>query len=71
VGVAAVIGQLGAVLGLDQWVLDISPFSHIPRVPGHEVTAAPLIWLTGIAAVLVTVGLARFRHRDIGIVRSP
>jgi ABC-2 type transport system permease protein len=71
VGVAAVIGQLGTVLGLDHWVLDISPFTHIPRVPGHEVTAAPLIWLTSIATVLITVGLARFRHRDIGILRSP
>ncbi|WP_447002867.1 ABC transporter permease [Saccharothrix isguenensis] len=61
-----VLGQLGPLLQLDQWAMDLSPFTHIPKVPGADVTAAPLLWLTVIAAALVAVGLIGFRRRDVG-----
>jgi ABC-2 type transport system permease protein len=61
-----VLGQLGSVLGLPQWMMDLSPFTHSPKLPGGELTATPLITLTAIAAVLVAVGLSAFRRRDIG-----
>jgi ABC-2 type transport system permease protein len=61
-----VLGQLGPLLQLDQWAMDLSPFTHIPKVPGADLTAAPLLWLTLVAAALVTVGFAGFRRRDIG-----
>jgi ABC-2 type transport system permease protein len=54
------------VLKLNQRVLDISPFTHIPKVPGTAVTATPLVWLTAIVALLVAAGLAGFRRRDVG-----
>jgi ABC-2 type transport system permease protein len=61
-----VLGQLGSVLGLPEWMMDISPFSHSPQLPGGEVSATPLILLTAVAAVLVVAGLSAFRRRDIG-----
>ncbi|WP_199441980.1 ABC transporter permease [Umezawaea beigongshangensis] len=61
-----VIGQLGALLQLPEWLVELSPFTHLPRVPGNEVTAAPLLWVTGIAAVLVVAGVWTFRRRDVG-----
>ncbi len=61
-----VLGQLGSILGLPEWMMDISPFSHSPQLPGGDVTATPLILLTAIAAVLVVTGLSAFRRRDIG-----
>ncbi|MFD0203119.1 MULTISPECIES: ABC transporter permease [Saccharothrix] len=61
-----VLGQLGPVLQLDQWAMDLSPFTHIPKVPGAEVTATPLLWLTLVAAALVAAGFAGFRRRDVG-----
>lgn len=60
------LGQLGAVLRLSQWALDVSPFTHIPRLPGGQLAGPPLIWLTAGAAALTAAGLWGFRRRDIG-----
>jgi ABC-2 type transport system permease protein len=65
--VCLLLGQVGAALQLGQPLLDVSPFTHIPRVPGGSVTATPLVVLTVIAAVLVGVGLAGFRRRDVPV----
>jgi len=62
---ALLISQLGGILRLNRWVTDLSPFAHVPKVPGHEVTAAPLIWLTAVATLLAVAGLTRFRLRDL------
>jgi ABC-2 type transport system permease protein len=60
------LGQLGPVLNAPEWMMDVSPFSHTPRLPGGTVEATPLVALTLIAAALVVVGLTSFRRRDIG-----
>ena len=57
---------VGTLLQLSHWILDISPFTHVPKLPGSAVSPAPLVWLS-VAAVLLTVaGLAGLRRRDIG-----
>jgi ABC-2 type transport system permease protein len=60
-----VLLMVGATLQLDQWLLDLSPFTHIPKAPGVDVSAAPLVWLAAIAVVLTAAGLTGLRHRDI------
>jgi ABC-2 type transport system permease protein len=60
------LGQLGPLFGLPRWAMDISPFTHTPKLPGGELTATPLVALTLVAAALITVGLTGFRRRDIG-----
>jgi len=60
------LGQLGPILGLPQWLMDLSPFTHTPKLPGGELAATPLVALTLVAAALVAVGLAGFRRRDLG-----
>ncbi|HZM78255.1 MAG TPA: hypothetical protein VFC19_21235 [Candidatus Limnocylindrales bacterium] len=65
--ICLLLGQVGALLQLDQKVLDISPFTHIPVVPGGDFKALPLVTLTGIAAVLMAIGFAGFRRRDIPV----
>lgn len=60
------IALYGPVLNLPQAVLDISPFTHVPKLPSAPLTATPMLWLTGIAVVTLIVGLAGFRRRDIG-----
>jgi ABC-2 type transport system permease protein len=65
-GAALLIAMFGPVVNAPQAVLDVSPFSHIPKLPGQDVTAMPLVWLCGIAVVTLAAGLATFRQRDIG-----
>lgn len=62
------LGQIGAALRLDQIVLDVSPFTHIPHLPGPAaVPVTPLLVLTVIAAGLTAAGLAALRRRDIPV----
>jgi ABC-2 type transport system permease protein len=60
------VGELGSLLRLDQRVMDVSPFAHVPRVPAAELTVTPLVWLLAVAAVLFVAGFAGLRRRDIG-----
>jgi polyether ionophore transport system permease protein len=60
-----ICGLLGPLLRLPQWALDISPYTHVPKLPGGVFTAAPLIWLTLAACLLTAAGLTALRHRDI------
>jgi ABC-2 type transport system permease protein len=58
---------VGAAMQLSQWVLDVSPFTHVPKAPGDAVAATPLIWLVAVAAALAVAGLAGLRRRDIPV----
>jgi ABC-2 type transport system permease protein len=63
---ALLISMFGPIVQLPQLLLDISPFSHVPKIPGSEFTATPLVWLTAIATMGLVGGLTAFRRRDIG-----
>jgi ABC-2 type transport system permease protein len=60
------LGELGPLFDLSQAVMDVSPFAHVPRMPGGDFAAGPLLWLTAVAAVLIAAGLGGFRRRDVG-----
>jgi len=64
-GSALVFGLLGRVLQLPQLLLDLSPFTHLPALPGGEMRWFPIIVELVIAAALVAVGIAGFRRRDV------
>jgi ABC-2 type transport system permease protein len=66
VGLAVVLNLFGQALQLSHWVLDISPFTHVLKLPGGTITATPLAVLSVIALVLCAAGLAALRRRDIG-----
>jgi ABC-2 type transport system permease protein len=60
------LGQLGELLELPRWAIDLSPYVHVPRMPVEPFTGGPLLALTGLAAALLFVSWLRFRTRDIG-----
>ncbi len=59
--------MLGSLSGFPQWLLDLEPFSHIPRVGGEDFTAVPLLWLLAGDAALIALGVSAFRQRDLRI----
>jgi ABC-2 type transport system permease protein len=65
-GLVVLISLFGQVLQVSHWVLDISPFTHAPKLPGGTISAAPLLWLCLAALALTAAGLAGLRRRDIG-----
>ncbi len=67
---AALVGtfltsEFGPLLDIPQWVRDLSPFNHVPLLPGTEIEVGPLIALCTVAAGFCVLGLAAIRRRDI------
>ena len=56
--IALVLVLLGPVLDLSHWIVDISPFTHSPKLPGGQLAAGPMVWLTDVAAALTVAGPA-------------
>lgn len=66
VAVAVVCGPFFApFLGLPEWAMRLSPFSHLPAVPAEPVTATPLIVMTVLAGALFAVGAGAWSRRDV------
>jgi ABC-2 type transport system permease protein len=45
--------------------MNVSPFTHVPRMPGAAFVLAPVLWLLAVAVALVVAGIAAFRRRDV------
>jgi ABC-2 type transport system permease protein len=66
VALVTVIALFGPPLQWPTPIMDISPFTQIPKLPGGTVSAQPLAWLCGIAVALGAAGLFGLRRRDLG-----
>lgn len=64
-GAVLLIGWVGPALDAPQPVLDLSPFGHLPKLPGGGMAWPPVLTLLALAAVLVAGGLAGLRRRDL------
>ncbi|KAB1143263.1 ABC transporter permease [Streptomyces luteolifulvus] len=64
-GAVLLIGWVGPALDAPQAVLDLSPFGHLPKLPGGGMEWGPVAILTLLAAALVGTGLAGLRRRDL------
>ncbi|CAM5710422.1 ABC-2 type transport system permease protein OS=Streptomyces albaduncus OX=68172 GN=FHS32_005116 PE=4 SV=1 [Streptomyces griseoloalbus] len=64
-GAVLLIGWVGPALDVPRAVLDLSPFGHLPKLPGGEMTWPPVLVLTALAVALVAAGLAGLRRRDL------
>ncbi|MFJ3622358.1 ABC transporter permease [Streptomyces iakyrus] len=64
-GAVLLIGWVGPALDVPRAVLDVSPFGHLPKLPGGSMEWGPVAVLTGVAVLLVAGGLAGLRRRDM------
>ncbi len=60
-----VVVYLGGILQFPDWMTNLSPFGHVPQLPGAELEVPPLVAPTGVAALLIAIGLAGLRRRDL------
>lgn len=64
-GAIVLLGLFGALLQFSQWIIDLSPFTHVPPLPTGDLTATPVLWLLGIGAVATVAAINGFRRRDL------
>lgn len=56
---------LGPTFGLDEWVLGISPFRHVPHITATSLDLTGLTWITLVTTGFLLMGFAGFRRRDL------
>ncbi len=59
------VGELGAILKLPDWMMGLSPFDHLGTLPGGDADAAGLVGLLVVTVAALAVGAAGFRRRDL------
>ena len=65
-GICLALGWLGPAMNMPQAVMDISPFTHLPKLPGGTgMEWGPVLALTAVAVVLVGAGAVALRRRDV------
>lgn len=65
VGLCLALGWIGPALDLPQPVMDASPFTHLPKLPGAGMEWGPVTLLTALSAALVAAALRALRRRDL------
>ena len=60
-----VIDLVGEFFDLNQWILNISPFTHIPRLLAGDTIETPLILLSVVAFLFIIMGVVFYQRRDI------
>ena len=60
-----VLAMFGSLVDFPDFVRDLSPFDHIPAVPGKALRWLPILVLTALSAALGAVATRGMRRRDI------
>lgn len=63
--IGLILGQFGDLIGLPEWIQDVSPFRHSSAVPAEDFQFVPAAVLTGIAIALGSAATALYRRRDL------
>jgi ABC-2 type transport system permease protein len=65
-GACFVLWVVGPIANAPAWLMDVSPYTHVPALPAADFTRGPLFGLLAVAAAITAVGIAGFRRRDVG-----
>ena len=64
-GLGGFIGIFGGLIGLPEWVRNVSPFTHTPLVVGTETDWTGGLWMLGVAVAACAIAVVGMRRRDI------
>jgi len=67
VGSIIVGPMFGPSLGLPTWLLDLSPFTHVPNAPAVAVSFAPVLGLGLVCVLLAAAGVLLLRRRNLAL----
>ena len=59
--------MFGPSLGLPTWLLDLSPFTHVPNAPAEAVNFTPVFGLGLVCVVLAAAGVLFLRRRNLAL----
>lgn len=62
-----VVVYMGSLFQFPEWVVQVSPFGHIPQWPIEEMDIGAAAVLAGIAILLAIAGVVGYNKRDIGL----
>lgn len=65
VGLGAIFGIFGDLVGLPDWLVNISPFSHSPIPVGNTVDWSGGVVMLGVAALAAALAVASMRRREL------
>ncbi|HSU48513.1 MAG TPA: hypothetical protein VLJ40_16560 [Arthrobacter sp.] len=65
-GVGVALGIFGGMLGLDQSLRDLSPFTHTPVPHGAATDWSGAWWMLAISALAAVLAVALMRRREVG-----
>jgi ABC-2 type transport system permease protein len=65
VGLGAIFGIFGDLVGLPEWLVNASPFTHSPTPVGNEVDWGGGIVMLGVAVVAAALAVAAMRRREL------
>jgi ABC-2 type transport system permease protein len=59
--------MFGPSLDLPRWLLNLSPFTHVPNAPAVPVSLGPVLGLVGACALLTGAAAVAARHRNLAL----
>jgi ABC-2 type transport system permease protein len=63
--VTFMVTEIGPLTTLPEWVIDLSPFTHLSPLPGGSFETVSALGLSVVALALVLFGLAAYERRDV------
>ena len=64
-GFCAVVLMFGTALGLPEWLVDLSPFTHLAAVPAEPMDWSAFAGVLAVAVGIGAVGVVGFTRRDV------
>lgn len=65
-GTFVILGMVGELLKLPAWVIGLSPYTHVPKLPASSMSWTSTWVLTAIAAAIGAAAWLAYRERDAG-----
>lgn len=64
-GAVVFLSWLAPLLQLDQWMMNLSPLEHVAAAPAEDIEILPLVYISGLALLLVAVGFTAWQKRNL------